>query len=200
MKNDDAEHFFEELYFRYAIKLERMCYKYVSYQNEYTSIIEESIQETFLQAIKQYQKLQIYTPSHLEAWLVETCWNRLKPAVNKYRRRKKRYISIDNEEQLHLPVERIQNDVNEVLECIHRKETLEKLLNALNQRERDIVERHIVRGQPLPEIARQEQISIGAAKSILARARAKARRIREECPHDFFVIFVSFLHVVYFMK
>lgn len=36
MKNDDVEHFFEELYFRYAIKLERMCYKYVSYQNEYT--------------------------------------------------------------------------------------------------------------------------------------------------------------------
>lgn len=25
MKNDDVEHFFEELYFRYAIKLERMC-------------------------------------------------------------------------------------------------------------------------------------------------------------------------------
>lgn len=88
MKNDDVEHFFEELYFRYAIKLERMCYKYVSYQNEYTSIIEESIQETFLQAIKQYHKLQSYSPSHLEAWLVETCWNRLKPAVKKYRRRK----------------------------------------------------------------------------------------------------------------
>ena len=52
----------------------------------------------------------------------------------------------------------------------------------------------------LSEIARQEQISVGAAKSILARARAKVRRIREECPHDFFVIFVSFLHVVYFMK
>ena len=200
MKNDDVEHFFEELYFRYAIKLERMCYKYVSYQNEYTSIIEESLQETFLQAIKQYHKLQSYSPSHLEAWLVETCWNRLKPAVKKYRRRKKRYISIDNEEQLHLSVERIQNDVNEVLECIHRKETLEKLLNALNQRERNIVERHIVHGQPLSEIARQEQISVGAAKSILARARAKVRRIREECPHDFFVIFVSFLHVVYFMK
>lgn len=66
MKNDDVEHFFEELYFRYAIKLERMCYKYVSYQNEYTSIIEESIQETFLQAIKQYHKLQSYSPSHLE--------------------------------------------------------------------------------------------------------------------------------------
>ena len=44
--NDDKEQFFAKAYHRYARKLEHMCLKYVGYQEEYRSIVDESVQET----------------------------------------------------------------------------------------------------------------------------------------------------------
>lgn len=55
--NDDKEQFFAKAYHRYARKLEHMCLKYVGYQEEYRSIVDESVQETFLCAVENYDNL-----------------------------------------------------------------------------------------------------------------------------------------------
>ena len=84
--NDDKEQFFAKAYHRYARKLEHMCLKYVGYQEEYRSIVDESVQETFLCAVENYDNLNAVAPSHLEGWLVQTCWNRFRTELKKYNR------------------------------------------------------------------------------------------------------------------
>ena len=51
--NDDKEQFFAKAYHRYARKLEHMCLKYVGYQEEYRSIVDESVQETWTLQVHQ---------------------------------------------------------------------------------------------------------------------------------------------------
>lgn len=90
--NDDKEQFFAKAYHRYARKLEHMCLKYVGYQEEYRSLVDESVQETFLCAVENYDNLNAVAPSHLEGWLVQTCWNRFRTELKKYRHRKNRHV------------------------------------------------------------------------------------------------------------
>ena len=48
------------------MKLENYCLHYVGYQAEYMGLIGESIQNTFLQAVIDYEKLSGYKPSHID--------------------------------------------------------------------------------------------------------------------------------------
>ena len=185
-KSEEKERFFEEIYALYAQKLEHLCLKYVSYEGEYRDIVDESIQETFLQAVKSYDEIIDFSPTHLEAWIVKTCWNRFRPAVDKYRRRKKRHIALDNEMEQKLSIEQLQNILDAYFERLHNQQTLEKLLALLNSKERSVVTRRILQGASFQEIAAQSQTTVGAAvKAILARARAKTRKAVKEHPQDF---------------
>lgn len=198
--NEDKERFFMEIYHLYARKLEHICLKYVGYHEEYRSIVDECIQETFLQAVKNYDNLNRFTSSHLEAWLVQTCWNRLRPEVNKYRRRKRRNAVLTDKSELHLSPEQLQNILELYFEKLHNQEILERLFQILNDRERDVVNRHILQGLSFEEMAKQDETTVGAVKGVLARARTKLKKAVKKDPQNFFVFFVSFFHTVYFMK
>lgn len=197
---DDKERFFMELYYLYAHKLENMCLKYVGYQDEYRCIIDESIQETFLQAVKNYDNLNQFTPSHLEGWLVQTCWNRFCPEVKKYRRRKKRYAVLPDKCEPYLSPEQLQTILDRYFETLHNQEMIDKLLHILNERERDAVDRYFLQGLSFDEMAKQDETSVGAVKGVLSRAKAKLKKAAKKNFQNFFIFSVSFLLVMHFMK
>lgn len=197
---DEKERFFIEIYDRYARKLENMCLKYIRYQDEYRCIIDESIQETFLQAVKNYDNLNGFTPSHLEGWLVQTCWNRFRAEIKKYRRRKERHAVLSDKVEPYLSPERLQNILECYFEDLHNQEIIDKLLQILNQRERDAVDRYFLQGFSFDEMAKQDETSVGAVKGVIARAKAKLKKAAKKNYQDFFNFFVSFLLVRHFIK
>jgi len=198
--NDDKEQFFAKAYHRYARKLEHMCLKYVGYQEEYRSIVDESVQETFLCAVENYDNLNAVAPSHLEGWLVQTCWNRFRTELKKYRHRKNRHVVFPDKGEPYLSPEQLQNILEHYFENLHNQEIIDKLLQTLNERERDAVDRYFFQGRSFEEMAKQDEITVGAVKSVLARAKAKLKKAAKKNFQNFFFFFVSFLLVRRFMK
>ena len=172
---DSREDFLERIYVLYAHKLENMCLNYVHYQDVYRDIVDDSIQKTFETATRQYKELQ--NNPYLEGWLCQTCMNRLTTALRTYRRRMKKQMSLDDDINFTLPPEQIRDAMDEIVNRISNKELLDRILQALNERERDIVQRHFVLGESINEIADAEHTTVGAVKAIIARIRAKARKI-----------------------
>lgn len=64
MKTDsNRDTFLEIIYQRNHSKLEKYCLHYVNCNPEYQGIINDSIQEAMLQAVKDYEKLRTYPDS-----------------------------------------------------------------------------------------------------------------------------------------
>ena len=125
--------------------------------------------------------------------------NRLTTALRTYRRRMKKQMSLDDDITFTLPPEQIRDAMDEIVNRISNKELLDRILQALNERERDIVQRHFVLGESVNEIADAEHTTVGAVKAIIARIRAKARKIGG---HKMFLVFwiVSFQQFMRFRK
>ena len=194
---DSREDFLERIYVLYAHKLENMCLNYVHYQDVYRDIVDDSIQKAFETATRQYKELQ--NNPYLEGWLCQTCMNRLTTALRTYRRRMKKQMSLDDDINFTLPPEQIRDAMDEIVNRISNKELLDRILQALNERERDIVQRHFVLGESINEIADAEHTTVGAVKAIIARIRAKARKIGG---HKIILVFciVSFQQLMRFRK
>ena len=197
---EQRDAFLEGIYRQHYKKLENMCLQYVGYAGEYRGIVDESVQDAFLQAVKDYEILRDYSPSRLDAWLTDTCMHRLTTALRTYRRRKKRRIYVPDDTELRLSAEQINDAIDAFLEQTHKRECIERLTAALNSREREILDKHLRQGLPFKEIAKQERTTVGAVKGVLARLRAKAKKAAAENPQDFFIIFVSILQLMRFIK
>lgn len=192
------EEFLEEIYIKYAKKLENMCLQYVNYQEEYRTIVDDSIQNTYEKAIQMYKEL--CESPYLEGWLCQTCMHRLTTALRTYRRRQKRQLSLDDDHTFQLPPDQIVEAVDEIVNRISNQELIERIFEALNDREIDIVQRHLIQGFTIEDIAVQDHTSYGAVKAVLARLRAKAKKVREKNLLIILIISVSFLHIVRLKK
>ena len=171
--HDDKEAFFEELYTKYAHKLERICFRYVNYDNEYQDIIDDCIQETFVCADQNYDIIKTH-PS-IEGWLIKTCMHRLTTAIKKYRRRKTFHIYSLDEEKAPEPQEMIST-IEHWIEEEANKENINKILELLNTREGQVFSELFIENQDLHEIAQKHGDTLSAEKSVLARIRRKIKK------------------------
>ena len=195
MSRDD---FLTAIYTKYAHRLENFCLQYVHYQSEYRELIDDCIQRTFESAIHEYEKLS--RCSYVEAWLFKACTNRLTTALRTYRRRKKRQTSLDDEVSFVLPQEAIIASIDEFVYRLSNQELIERILVALNDREREVVQRHLIQGESLEDLAKEKETTLGAMKAVLARIRSKARKIGGKNLKIFFIIFVSFQQIMRLRK
>lgn len=190
--------FLTNIYISYAHRLERFCLQYIHYQAEYRDLIDDCIQKTFELATREYEELSV--SSHVEAWLFKTCLNRLTSSLKTYRRRNKRQSSLDTEVSFSLPQEEICAAIDEMANHLSNQELLTKIMAALNEREREVVQRHLILGESFSEIARGKGTSIGAIKALLARSRSKARKIRDKNMLLSLTFFVSFWYIMRLFK
>ena len=75
--------------------------------------------------------------------------------------------------------ERLMTAIDALPEKIGSRETLERILDALNEREKELVREHLVNGASFEELAEKQNTTIGAIRTALARLRKKARRLAE---------------------
>ena len=174
--NREKEAFIESLYLQYAGKLERASLNYVRHRGEYRDLVDDSIQKTFLKACEAYDQLK--DAPYVEAWLFKTCRHRLMTELNTYRRRQKRHVALDGETVV--SDERLMTAIDALPDRIGSRETLERVLDALNEREKGLVQAHFVDGVSCEELAERQNTTIGAIRTALARLRKKARRLAED--------------------
>ena len=151
--NDERTRFFEETYSQYHKKLENICLRYVDYDEEYRDLIDESIQETYLTAVAEYESLRKHTA--LEGWFVKTCYNRFTTAVSTYRRRKNCHAySLDDEEKVPQVAQTIS-----ALDAWLARENMEaytrRVLDTLNNREAEIFHERFEEDIKLSDIAKR---------------------------------------------
>ncbi len=186
----DAQQFIEQLYVQHAKRLERLCFHYVGFSNEYQDLIDDSIQAAFIQAWKDYDHVKDHPC--IEGWLTQTCMNRLRSSLATYRRRRQHHTELSEAVIAVAP-----DQVIDLLEDFVAKEAdaemLQRILTALNSREQSLIHKHLIDGYSLEEIASMEQTTLSAEKSVLARVREKARKVKQKA-EKFFIFFASFLH------
>ena len=170
---EEKEAFIESLYLQYAGKLERASLNYVRHRGEYRDLVDDSIQKTFLKAYEEYDTLK--DAPYIEAWLFKTCRHRLLTEINTYRRRQKRHVALDG--GMAVSDERLMTAIDALPEQIGNRETLERILDALSEREKGLVRERFVNGASFEEMAQKEKTTVGAIRSALARLRKKARRL-----------------------
>lgn len=143
---------------------------------EYRDLVDDSIQKTFLKAYEEYDALK--DAPYIEAWLFKVCRYRLMTALNTYRRRQKRHVPLEDDAAL---TEReLMTAIDALPDRISSRETLERVLDTLNEREKGLVQAHFVDGVSCEELAKRQNTTIGAIRTALARLRKKARRLAED--------------------
>ncbi|MEG0126153.1 MAG: sigma-70 family RNA polymerase sigma factor [Clostridia bacterium] len=196
--NDEREQFFEEAYAHYRKKMEKVCLEYVDYREEYRDLIDESIQETYLIAVKKYDELLNHAA--LEGWFVKTCYNRFTTAVRKYRRHKSCHaFSIDDEDNAPQVAQTI-SALDVWLKNENADAYAKKVIEILNKREAEIFRERFVEGKKIPDIAKRQHSTISAIKSILSRVKKKMQNLKDTDFSIFIFIFASFAFLVRLMK
>ena len=184
---EEKEAFIESLYLQYAGKLERASLNYVRHRGEYRDLVDDSIQKTFLKAYEEYDMLK--DAPYIEAWLFKVCRYRLMTALARLRRKARRLAEDERRRQRrHVPLEddaalterELMTAIDALPDRIGSRETLERILDALNEREKGLVQAHFVDGVSCEELAERQNTTIGAIRTALARLRRKARRLAED--------------------
>ena len=75
---------------------------------------------------------------------------------------------------------RLMTAIDALPDRISSRETLERVLDTLNEREKGLVQAHFVDGVSCEELAKRQNTTIGAIRTALARLRKKARRLAED--------------------
>lgn len=175
MPSDERDQFLSELYTKYMDDLVRHCRSITEYNAEYYDLIQDVIQDTFLAASIEYEKLKDHP--YIEGWLYKASRFRLTNAIKTYRKMKKRHAFSIDQSGMELP-----DSTGSVIDSWLSEETvkqLEKHIFALmNDTEQKIYYEYFKEKKPIKQIAAETQKSESAVKSVIARIRAKLRKYK----------------------
>ena len=173
--SNEREKFITDLYDRYAGLLDSHCRAYVGYGREYDGLIAECVQETFLSAFSEYEKLKSH--ENPRGWLLKTCHHRLMNALRKYRRaRRHEAFSLDG--QAREAPEQTLSAVEKWLANEAAREIEDEILQLLTDQEQAVYEAYFKQGRSVRRIAGDSGRSEAAVKSSVARIRRKIRLSR----------------------
>lgn len=196
--DDEREAFFIDAHRKYHSKMENVCRAYVQYNEEYRSLIDESIQETYLTAVKNYEKLK--THPALEGWFVVTCFHRFSTALVKYRRRQAYHPISLNDDKASPQAADTVDSIDSWWENESSTEQLQRILDVLSERETQVYYEYFESGKSMAEVAESQSTTVSAVKSILTRIRKKARKTRNIDFLFFLSLAATFSTLARFMK
>lgn len=175
MASDEKDQFLSELYTMYKDDLVRYCRTYVEYNSEYYDLILDVIQDTFLAANLEYDKLKDHP--HIRGWLYKACHFRLNNAIKTYRRKKKQHAFSMDQIGMEMP-----DAVCSVIDSWLSEETVKQcekeIFTLLNDTEQQIYYDYFKKRKSIKQIAAETQKSESAVKSVISRIRAKLRKYK----------------------
>ena len=132
---------------------------------------EEIVSDVF---VALWQSAPRISGTQLRPWLGAVARNRTVEAM----RRENVYVPLEDDAAL---TEReLMTAIDALPDRISSRETLERVLDTLNEREKGLVQAHFVDGVSCEELAERQNTTIGAIRTALARLRKKARRLAED--------------------
>ena len=174
MNNEQRILLVEELYHQYYPRLDQYCRRYVGYNHAFDPLIEDCIQEVFLELDKEIEILQQHPA--LEGWIMTTCKHRLMTSLDKDRRRNK-FVAFSIDDSYSEIPDPAPSAIDKWADQEDARESIARVLSILNDRERQIVQDYFVNHMSASDIAQKEGTTVSAVKSVIARIRQKLRSI-----------------------
>ena len=166
------------LYQGHAHRLKPICVHFLGYQD---ADIDDIVQQTFLIAL---EKLPQFEPrSTLYTWLAHICVNL---CYERIRKRKKLLVSLEEDlEQLTASLAHDREaEKGRKAEEKERLRFLEKLIGALGEKCRKIIELRDRRGESYAAIGKALKVPIGTVMSQLARCRETLKQMAKSSLKD----------------
>lgn len=164
----------EALFHQYYPRLDHFCQSYVNYNHSYDPLIEDCIQEVFIELAKEIESLQSHPA--IEGWIMTTCRHRLMTSLDKERRRSKVTAFSIDDSYADIP-DPSPSLIDAWADQEEAKESIARVLSILNNREQQIVQDYFIDHLPLQDIADKEGTTASAVKSVIARIRQKLRNL-----------------------
>jgi len=165
------ENFVIELFDRYYSMLRTLCWRYVEHEKIFTDIIDESIQDTFLQAYSSYDRLRNHP--NVQGWLIITCFYKLKPRIKQViSREKHRAFSVDDPQAPQLSSEEEWEE--RTVSQLDNRNQIGELCTTLTETEQQTFQEHYVQGFSIQEVAQRQHRSLSSVKASLRQIKRKA--------------------------
>lgn len=174
MQVTKQEQYIEALYVKHQLFLQSVCRKKVGNDASYNTLIEDSIQETFLLAYQCYDTLQAHP--NVRAWLVKTCLNRLIPHVQQQRRQKNAIAYNDAV----LSVADQNSSMDDFVRTLDVERFKTKLVTTLTELEIQVFQLYFIDDKTMQETAMELNISMNQIRVAIRRIRQKAKVLQGE--------------------
>ena len=162
----------KKLYELYYGRMMGVCMRYSNNQETARDILNEGF-------LKVFKHLHTYEPRHsLESWIKRIMIN---TAIDNYRKNKKHGQQVDLEQAVHY-ISDNNNDLS-VISSLTAQEIMQ-LVQKLSPAYRTVFNLYVIEGYKHHEIAKMLDISVGASKSNLAKAKSNLRKmIAQDMPN-----------------
>jgi len=161
-QNREAQKGLYQAFYSYAMSI---CFRYTNRENEALEILNDGFMKVF-------EKIDKYNPElSFKAWLRRILIN---TAIDYYRKTKKQ-IPIDDITTMEVSSTQL-NASEDIISKISHDEII-KMIQGLSPVYRTVFNLYVIDGFTHEEIAKKLNISIGASKSNLSRARENLRKM-----------------------
>lgn len=167
----EREIFIKKLYDENIVFLSRLCRKRTGYNPAFTNLIDDCIQETFLVALVNYEKLAEH--ENPRGWLVQTCMYRLMSAMKQERKRAE--LTALSFEDSSIPPYLNCDTVETYLMQKNVHSFLAALSSQLTPEESDIFKAYFYNQDTMQAIAEMRGCSENHIKSVIKRIRRKVK-------------------------
>ena len=141
---------------------------------QYRPLAEECVQEVFALAIRHYPQL-IQHPN-IDGWFAKTCYYRLLNAKRRVKTEREHVLySLDGADQPE--VEDITARIDKWYEQTNDSLLLDAIFERLVGKERIVFTDYFAEGRREKEVAKKNQMTLGAVKSAIRRIRKKAKSL-----------------------
>ena len=157
----------DELYRRYAVKLNTLCRRYLGDEDD----AKDLMLETLIQALDKIDTYKYTGEGSLYAWISRIAINK---ALNQIKRHRWRMVPLDLRAQDNIP-EPTEDEMAEI-----PKEKLREWIAELSDMRRAVFNMYCIDGYSHQEIGRMLGISERGSTSVLAKAR---KQLKEKIKH-----------------
>lgn len=176
--SDEKSRFLTQAFSAYQPLVELTCMRMVHYNAQLEDLVDECVQEVFVEATKAYEKLRSH--ENVGGWLVVTSKNLMKEALRHRKYRQLLFVTTYEDN-----VDGIISSLEIWFETSHQMEIIEKIRMLLTDKENKVFEQFYIEERSTHEIATGQHTSVSAITSMLHRIRKKASAYK-----NYFYLFI----------
>lgn len=187
--NHERDILLEQLYMKYYDAVYRQCLSLVKYNPAYYPLVEDCIQDAFLQAVEDYAEYKNY--KNPIGWIIRVAQNKVKSKYRDELRHSKVISPLDQAEGADVAF-----SVDSIESFTDRQETIEtiaKIYHMLSEQEKEVFIAYFLKDMGQKETSSATGLSENSVRATIRRIRKRARLSK-------FVNFLHFLGAFFLLK